>query len=136
MSKRANGEGTVRQRANGSWEARLTYTDPETGRVKRTSFYAPTARAVRKKMSDAQDRLDAGSPVRDTSQTVGDWLAHWRATTLAASDRKESTRALYAALCRKHLEPAPFGAMPLDKLRPTNIEALCWPCGPDEARSG
>ena len=31
---------------------------------------------------------------------------------------------LYANLCRKHLEPAPFGAIPLDRLRPTNIEAL------------
>ena len=124
MSKRANGEGSVRQRANGTWEARLTYIDPDTRRAERASFYAPTAKAVRKKMKDAQDRLDAGAPVKDASSTVGDWLAHWRATSLAASDRKESTRALYAALCRKHLEPAPFGAIPLDKLRPTDVEAL------------
>jgi len=123
MTKRANGEGTVRQRANGTWEARLTYTDPDTGQLKRTSFYAPTAKAARKKMNDAQDRLDAGAPVKDASSTVGDWLAHWRATSLAASDRKESTRALYAALCRKHLEAPPFGAIPLDKLRPSDVEA-------------
>ena len=31
---------------------------------------------------------------------------------------------LYGNLCRQHLEPAPFGALPLDRLRPTNIEAL------------
>jgi integrase len=62
--------------------------------------------------------------VKDASSTVGDWLAHWRATSLAASDRKESTRALYGTLCRKHLEPAPFGAIQLDKLRPTDVEAL------------
>ena len=62
--------------------------------------------------------------MKDATRTVGDWLAHWRATTLAASDRKESTRVLYANLCRKHLESAPFGAIPLDRLRPTNIEAL------------
>jgi integrase len=124
MSKRANGEGNVRQRANGTWEARLTYVDSETGRVERASFYGPTDKAVRKKMKDANKRLEDGAPVRDASSTVGDWLAHWRATSLAASDRKESTRALYAALCRKHLEPAPFGAIPLDKLKPTNVEAL------------
>ncbi len=75
-------------------------------------------------MKAARDRLDAGAPIRDASRTVGDWLAHWRATSLAVSDRKESTRALYGALCRKHLEPAPFGAVPLDKLRPTDVEAL------------
>jgi integrase len=124
MTKRANGEGTVRQRANGTWEARLTYVDPDTGRVERASLYGPTDKAVRKKMKLAQERVDEGAPVKDASSTVGDWLAHWRATSLAASDRKESTRALYAALCRKHLEPAPFGAIPLDKLKPTNVEAL------------
>lgn len=31
---------------------------------------------------------------------------------------------LYATLSRKHLEPAPFGAISLDRLRPSDIEAL------------
>ena len=31
---------------------------------------------------------------------------------------------MYAHLCRKHLEPAPFGAITLDRLRPTDIEGL------------
>jgi integrase len=124
MTKRANGEGNVYQRANGTWEARLAYVDPETGQRRRASFYAPTAKAARKKLKDARDRLDEGAPVKDATRSVADWLAHWRATTLAISDRKESTRVLYANLCRKHLEAAPFGAIPLDKLRPSDVEAL------------
>jgi integrase len=124
MAKRANGEGNVYQRANGSWEARLTYIDPDSGQRKRASFYGPTAKAVREKMKAARDRLDAGAPVRDAARSVGDWLAHWRATTMAASDRKETTKALYATLSRKHLEQPPFGAVPLGKLRPTDVEAL------------
>ena len=124
MVKRANGEGNVYQRANGTWEARFSYLDPDTGVRRRVSFYGPSAKAVRDKLKTARERLDAGSPVKDATRTVGDWLAHWRATTLAASDRKESTRVLYANLCRKHLESAPFGAIPLDRLRPTNVEAL------------
>ena len=35
MTRRANGEDSVRQRANGAWEARLSFTDTETGRVER-----------------------------------------------------------------------------------------------------
>ncbi len=124
MAKRANGEGNVYQRANGTWEARFSYLDPDTGARRRISFYGPSAKAVRDKLKAARERLDAGAPVKDATRSVGDWLAHWRATTLAVSDRKESTRVLYANLCRKHLEPAPFGAIPLDRLRPTNIEAL------------
>ena len=61
MTKRANGEGTVRQRANGTWEARLSFTDSETGRVERASFYGPTSKAVRDKMKTARDRLDVGA---------------------------------------------------------------------------
>lgn len=124
MTKRANGEGTVRQRANGRWEARITYTDNETGQVKRVSLYGATAKAARAEMKKARDRLDDGAPVKDASRSVGDWLAQWRATTLAASDRKESTRTLYETLSRRHLEPAPFGAISLDKLRPADVEAL------------
>jgi hypothetical protein len=37
--------------------------------------------------------------------------------------RRFATR-LYAILCSKHLEPVPFGAIPLNKLRPYDIEAL------------
>jgi integrase len=124
MAKRANGEGNVRQRGNGRWEARLTYTDTETGQVKRLSFYGATAKAARAEMKKARERLDAGAPVKDASSTVGDWLAHWRATTLAVSDRKESTHTLYGLLSRRYLEPAPFGATPLDRLRPSDVEAL------------
>ena len=98
--------------------------DPNTGARRRASFYGPTAKAVRDKLKTARERFGAEAPVKDATRTVGDWLAHWRATTLAVSDRKESTRVLYANLCRQHLEPAPFGAVPLDRLRPTNIEAL------------
>jgi hypothetical protein len=119
------------QRANGSWEGRLTYTDTDTGRIERASFYAPTAKAAPAKMKAARDRLDAGAPVKDATQSVADWLAHWRATTLA-SDRKESTRALCGNLCRRHLEPAPFGAIPLDKLKPSDVEASA----PSECRRG
>jgi integrase len=124
MSKRANGEGTVAKRARGGWEAKLTYIDPESGQRRRASFYAPTAKAARKKMNDARDRIAEGAPVRDATRSVADWLAHWRATTLAASSRKESTQVLYAGLCRSHLEVAPFGLIPLDRLRPSDIDAL------------
>jgi integrase len=75
-------------------------------------------------MNDARDRIAEGAPVRDATRSVADWLAHWRATTLAASSRKESTQVLYAGLCRSHLEVAPFGLIPLDRLRPSDIDAL------------
>ena len=122
--RRHNGEGTITQRPGGTWQGRISYTDPVTGQAKRVSVDGPTAAAVRAKMKTTRDRLEAGGPPRDSARTVSDWLAHWRATTLAASDRKESTRALYASLSASHLEAAPFGAITLDRLRPSDVEAL------------
>ena len=31
---------------------------------------------------------------------------------------------MYTQQCRKHLEAAPFGAITLDRLRPTDVEGL------------
>ncbi|WP_276205456.1 site-specific integrase [Mycobacterium marseillense] len=123
-TRRGNSEGTFYVRPDGRVEGRLRYTDPQTGRRKRLSVYASNKTAARAKLKEAATRLDAGAPPKDADRTVGGWLTHWRATTLAASDRKESTRELYSTLCRLHLEPVPFGSIRLDRLRPTDIEAL------------
>lgn len=87
-------------------------------------MYGPTPKAARAKLKQARDRLEAGAPPKDATRTVGDWLKHWRATTLTASDRKASTKELYATLCRCYLEGAPFGVIRLDRLRPSDVEAL------------
>lgn len=127
MAKNANGEGTIYKRTRDGkvvrYEGQITYTSDD-GKTKRHSVYGRTRQDVRDKLKKARDRLDAGAPVRDATRTVGDWLAQWRATKLAVSDRKESTRTLYDTLCSKHLEPAQFGAIPLNRLRPSDIEAL------------
>lgn len=122
--RRMNGEGTVRKRPDGRWEARLTWRDPDTDKLVARSFYGKTRAVVVERLKKARERLEEGAPVRDASRTVGEWLAQWRTTTLAASDRKPSTRESYALLCRKHLESAPFGSQRLDKLRPSDVEAL------------
>jgi integrase len=122
-----NGEGSVYKRMRNGRQAgyvgAISYRD-KTGRPQRVRVYGPTRKDVREKLKKAAERIDAGAPPRDSSRTVGDWLAHWRATTLAVSDRKESTRELYANLSRRHLEPEPFGATRLDRLRPSDIEGL------------
>lgn len=124
MAKRANGEGTVRQRSNGTWEARLTYIDPQTGRQERRSFYGKTAREVRSKMKAARERIEAGAPVVDDKQTIAMWMKHWRETTLAASSLAESTKTQYGHLSRSYLETEPFGSITLDRLKPSDVDAL------------
>ncbi len=127
MGRHANGEGSIhpwrRDGKPAGYRGMITYQD-DRGETKRHAAYGRTRAEVRDKLDAARERLAAGAPVRDAVRAVGDWLSHWRATTLAVSDRKESTRALYATMCSKHVEPPPFGAITLDRLRPSDIEAL------------
>ena len=102
----------------------MSYLDPDTGVRRRVSVYAATQKAALAELDKVQDRITEGQPPKDASRTIGDWLAHWRETTLAASDRKASTMELYANLARKHLEPEPFGSTRLDRLKPSDIERL------------
>jgi integrase len=124
MSKRASGEGSVRQRANGTWEARISYLDPVSGQRKSRSVYGPTAEAVRGKLDEARERIKEQAPVRDSAQLLADWLTHWSDTSLEASNRKESTKELCRGIVRKHLVPAPLGTTRLDRLRKTDIDGL------------
>src|SRR5215475_3128318 len=60
--RRANHEGTIRQRKNGLWEAIVTIgRDPMTGKLKRVSFYAPTQKEVIAKAAKARADLTRGT---------------------------------------------------------------------------
>lgn len=124
MAKRSNGEGSVRRRPNGTWEARLYYEDPRTGERKRRSFYGHTAAEARRQMREARERLAAGAPVADSVMTVQEWCWRWLETTVAASSRRPTTRVLYESMVRSHLAPPPLGQMTLGRVHPSDIEAL------------
>lgn len=124
MSKRANGEGNVRQRPGGRWEGRVSYVDPATDKRRSVSVYGATADECRKELKKIRDRIEDGKPAKDSPDTVASWLKRWRESSLAASDRKPTTKSLYASLSRKHLEAGPIGAKRLDKLKPGDLEAL------------
>ena len=55
MRKRANGEGSIRKRSNGTWEARVTVgVNPETGKLISKSVYGRTQKEVREKLNALQ----------------------------------------------------------------------------------
>jgi hypothetical protein len=103
LTKRANGEGNVRQRPNGTWEGRLSYIDPATDKRRSTSVYAATAAECRRELRKVRRRIEDGKPAKNAPDTVASWLAQWRESSLAASDRKATTKSLYGTLSRKHL---------------------------------
>lgn len=124
MGKRNNGEGSVRQRPDKRWEARLTWKDAATGATMRRSFYGLTMREAKAKMVDARKRVDNALPVVDSRTPLATWIDEWARTSLEASSRKAATKSLYRTLARVHLSPAPLGTMPLATIKPSHVEAL------------
>ncbi|GAA1951130.1 site-specific integrase [Microbacterium deminutum] len=122
MNKRLNGEGTFRQRPNGSWEARVAYTDDD-GTTKRLSFYGKTRAEAKAKLDEAAKRIEAGDPARDAAFTVSEWCERWLSTTLAASARKPTTKSTFATVLRTYISGCRIGRIPLSKLRPSHVDA-------------
>lgn len=122
--RRGNREGSITKRPNGTYQGRVRYVDPHTGASKRVSVYGKTSAECRAKLKAVAERLDEGSPARDARDTVGAWMRRWRESSLAASDRKATTKHLYATLSRKHLETGDLADKRLDRLRPSDVESL------------
>lgn len=71
--RRGNGEGTITQRADGRWEARVTLLDGQ-----RKCFYGKTRQDVARKLTEARRALDTGAGViADERLTVGRYLTDW-----------------------------------------------------------
>jgi hypothetical protein len=110
------------QRTDGRWQVHIRHTDEE-GRSRRCTVYGSTPKEARAKASAVRERLRANLPARDRKVTLGAFAAEWIDSTLAALDRKASTKAMYATMARQHISGSKIGAQPLDKLRPSHIEA-------------
>lgn len=119
MGRRGNGEGSVRLRADGRWEARVRL--PGAGAGERISVYG----ASRQEVVDAAGRLvrDArmGVSFSDGRQRYSEYLAHWY--EFATRGRAESTKESYESAIRLHIEPV-IGSVRLGDLRPYHIERV------------
>lgn len=120
--RRGNHEGSNPvQRKDGRWQVHIRYTD-EHGLGKRTTVYGKTAAEAKAKADEVRARLRAHLPAKDRKVTLAQFAAEWIDSTLAASERKETTKVLYAGMTRKHVIGAPIGATSLDKLKPSHVE--------------
>ena len=113
----ANGGGSIRQRADGTWEARITLgTNPGTGKPMRKSIYGKTQKEVRQKMQKALVEVDEGIYTEQSKITLKQWMETWLAEFTGTV--KDSTRTSYRQHMNNHIIPA-LGAVKLSELTPT-----------------
>ena len=125
-NRNAQGSGTIRQRADGIWEARFTVgRNPGTGKQIQRSLYASTQREVQIKLRQALSAVDAGAYVDPSKMTVAQWLESWLKEYTA--DVKPYTQRAYATNIKNQIIPA-LGALRLDKLTPLQVQKFYNNC--------
>ena len=122
-SRTANNSGSIRQRPDGRWEARVTIgTNPGTGKPVRRSFYGDTQKEVRAQMTAALSAIDAGTYQTPKKLTLGAWLDEWF-ETFCRPKVKPLTLASYEKMITNHIKPR-LGAMQLQAVRGTHVQKL------------
>lgn len=112
-NRRTNGEGNIRQRTNGVWEARIQIDD------ERKSIYGSTKKEVIDKMDRLKADLHFNLYVKDEGITVAEWLNTWLNSYCLSI--KDTTRGKYASDSRRYIIPA-LGEKNLVKLDGATIQ--------------
>lgn len=121
-TRAAQGSGTIRQRADGRWEGRVTVgRDPGTGKQIQRSVYGATQQEVRKKVGELTNAIDNGTYTEPCKMSTGQWLDIWVKDYLGGV--KPSTAFLYAEQVKTYIKPA-LGAIKLEKLVPHTIQGF------------
>lgn len=117
ISKRGNGEGGIRQRNDGRWEARLTLAAG-----KRRSIIGRTREEVATALATALSDRNKGLPVAvDGKQTVRTYLDGWLAAI--KGNVRPKTYAGYESYIRVHVVPT-LGSVRMARLTPQQVQGL------------
>ncbi|MGE3075471.1 MAG: tyrosine-type recombinase/integrase [Dehalococcoidia bacterium] len=123
MSRARRGAGSIRQRPDGLFEARVSVIDPTTGKTRRRSYYGKTQDEVIGKLAGAIVGRVQGLPAaQDGRRTVrtylqNEWLPQVRTRVRA------STYAGYEATVRLHIVPT-IGNVPLSRLGTRDVRRM------------
>jgi integrase len=115
MNRRSKGEGSIRQRPDGRWEARAVVGG------RRRSWFGATYDEVEAKLQEGRRSARRGSPIiMPGLLTVRQYLDVWHDSRLYST---ESTQAQYGGIIRNHINPE-IGSVRLTMLSPEHIRRL------------
>ena len=117
----SKGDGSLRQRPDGTWEYRVTIGITEEGKPLRKSFYSKdkTGREAKRKY---RDYLQQKEEEISTNKTVTMWAETWLETYKRDKVAPQSFRN-YKNYVNAHIIPV-IGAMRVSDVRPVDIERV------------
>lgn len=119
--RRGHGEGGIRKRRDGRWEASIDLGWQD-GKRKRKFYYGHTRTEAADKLRKAQHGIDLGQAPIDGRLTTSGFLNAWAKDTLPGSV-KPSTVANYRDVLKHYVIPH-VGRVPLAKLGPEDVQAM------------
>lgn len=114
--RKANGEGAIRQRPNGLWEARALVAG------KRRSIYGRTKREVVEKLASQSTDARRGRFMEPSRESVAEFLRYWL-SAVAAQRVTEGTLRNYRSQIERHVIPR-IGTVRLQHVSTATINRL------------
>ncbi|GGQ43999.1 tyrosine-type recombinase/integrase [Couchioplanes azureus] len=121
--RRANGESSIYEGADGRWHGRVTVGTRDDGKPDRRHVTGKDEKTVKSKVRAIERERDSGTLRKaGESWTVAKWLTHWL-ENIATPNVRENTASGYRVAVNVHLIPG-IGAHRLEKLTPEHVEKL------------
>lgn len=112
--KNANNDGSLRKRANGTWEGRYTDGYNDAGKQIQRSVYGKTRKEVADKIRDILVKKQLGTYVVPSQYLLSDWMTQWL-QTYAKNAIKPSTYISYEGYIYNHINPS-LGSYPIQQI--------------------
>src|SRR4051794_3422405 len=101
--RRGRGEGSISQRPDGLWEAKVSLGYDGNGKRRRKTVYGKTKAEVQEKLRDLQVTAGKGVDVQAGKITLAQWLTRWLA--MVKPTVEPNTYGPYDRHVRLHITP-------------------------------
>ena len=118
--RRPQGDGTIRKRSDGRWEARLVIGHKKDGSPMYKSVFAKTQKQALKLLHTALETYRDVDLTEESRITLGEWLDKWMDEYMMFTLR-ESTLESYGCLIRNQVKPF-IGSKPLSALTTSEMQ--------------
>ena len=112
--KNANNDGSLRKRANGTWEGRYTDGYNDAGKQIQRSVYGKTRKEVADKIRDILVKKQSGTYIAPSQYLLSGWMTQWL-QTYAKNAIKPSTYISYEGYIYNHINPS-LGSYPIQQI--------------------
>ena len=102
--RRPQGDGTIRKRSDGRWEARIIVGHKNDGSPMYKSAFAKTQKSALKQLHQLIDLYRDVDLTEDSRMTLGEWLDKWLDEYMIFTIR-ESTLDSYRAMVKNQVKP-------------------------------